>query len=80
LSLLAAQVRWLFFDLGNTLVDEGAATEFRIGHLADRFARHGRRCSAEDIQRAFEAASAEFAPRAITRALEKLTDDPDLRQ
>jgi HAD superfamily hydrolase (TIGR01549 family) len=80
LSLLAAQVRWLFFDLGNTLVDEGAATEFRIRHLADRFARHGRRCSAEDIQRAFEAASAEFAPRAITRALKKLTDDPDLRQ
>ena len=80
MSLLAAQVRWLFFDLGNTLVDEGAATEFRIRHLADRFARHGRRCSAEDIQRAFEAASVEFGPRAITRALEKLTDDPDLRQ
>jgi len=40
LSLLAAEVRWLFFDLGNTLISEEAATEFRTRQLVDWFARH----------------------------------------
>jgi FMN phosphatase YigB (HAD superfamily) len=80
LSLQAAQIRWLFFDLGNTLVDEGAAWESRMRQLADCLAKHGRRCSVEDIRSAREAASAEFAPRSITAAIAKLTDDPDLRR
>ena len=57
MSFPAAEVRWLFFDLGNTLVDEGAAWESRMGRLAGCLER-----DVEDIRRAFADASAEFAP------------------
>jgi HAD superfamily hydrolase (TIGR01549 family) len=80
LNLAAAQIRWLFFDLGNTLISEESATERRMEQLAGSFERQGRRCSVEDIRRALQQASAEFAPRVITAAIEKLTDDPELRQ
>ena len=80
MRLLAAEVRWLFFDLGNTLISEEAATELRMGQLVDCFARHGRRCSVEDVRSALQQASAEFAPRLITAAIAKLTDHPELRQ
>jgi len=75
-----AGLRWLFFDLGNTLVSEEAATEHRIGQLARLLERDGRHCSVEDLRSALEQASAEFAPRLITAAITRLTDDPDLAQ
>jgi HAD superfamily hydrolase (TIGR01549 family) len=80
LSLPAAQIRWLFFDLGNTLVDETAATEARLREVAFCFERHGGCCSVEDIRSALREASVEFAPRLITAAIAKLTDDADLRR
>jgi len=80
LSFPAAQIRWLFFDVGNTLVSEEAATEVRLRQTVGCLERHGRRCSIEDVRRALQDASAEFAPRRITAAIAKLTDDPDLRR
>jgi HAD superfamily hydrolase (TIGR01549 family) len=74
------RVRWLFFDLGNTLINEEAATEARLRQMVGCFERHGRRCSLEDLRRAFEEASAELAPRLMTAAIAKLTDDLDLRR
>jgi FMN phosphatase YigB (HAD superfamily) len=73
-------VRWLFFDLGNTLISEEAATDCRIRQLGSSFEQHGRRYSVEEVRCALEKASAEFAPRLITGAIEKLTDDPELRK
>jgi HAD superfamily hydrolase (TIGR01549 family) len=73
-------VRWLFFDLGNTLVSEEAATEHRLGQLARLLARHGRHCSVENLRSALEQASSEFAPRLISAAIARLTDDPELAQ
>ena len=70
----------LFFDVGNTLFNEEAATEARLQQLAGCLERHGRRCAIEDVRRALQEASAGFAPRWITAAIAKLTDDPDLRQ
>ena len=69
--------RWLFFDLGNTLISEEAATESRIQQLVNSFGRYGRRCSVEDVRSAFQQASTEFAPRLITRVIEKLSNDPE---
>jgi HAD superfamily hydrolase (TIGR01549 family) len=69
--------RWLFFDLGNTLISEEAATESRIQQLVNSFERYGRRCSVEDVRSAFQQASTEFAPRLITRVIEKLSNDPE---
>jgi len=80
LSLPTAQIRWLFFDLGNTLVDETAATETRLQEVAACFERHGKRRSVEDIRSALREASVEFAPRLITAAIAKLTDDVELHR
>jgi len=79
LSFQTAQIRWLFFDLGNTLINEEAAIEVRLRQVVGCFERHGRRCSVEDIRSALRGASAEFAPRLITAAIGRLTEDPDLR-
>lgn len=68
--------RWLFFDLGNTLISEEAATECRIQRLVDALARCGRRYSIDEVRSAFEEASAKFAPRPVISVIEKLVDDP----
>jgi FMN phosphatase YigB (HAD superfamily) len=68
--------RWLFFDLGNTLISEEAATEYRLQRLVSSLARYGRRCSIDEVRSAFQEASAEFAPRLLSKAIEKLIDDP----
>ena len=72
--------RWLFFDLGNTLISEEAATERRIKQLVSSLERYGTRPSIEDVRSALREASEEFAPRLITRAIEKLTDDLEHRK
>jgi HAD superfamily hydrolase (TIGR01509 family) len=72
--------RWLFFDLGNTLVSEEAATACRIQQLVQALARYGRRYSLDEMRSAFEEASAKFVPRLVTSVIEKLIDDPACRR
>ena len=73
-------VHWLFFDLGNTLIDEEAAWECRLRLVVEALARHGRRCSIDEARAALAAAAAEFAPRFIIGAIEKLVDDEKCRR
>lgn len=72
-------VSWLFFDLGNTLISEEAAADNRIRRLVDALERYGRSYSIDDVRSAFQKASAEFAPRLVAGAIEKLIDDPACR-
>jgi FMN phosphatase YigB (HAD superfamily) len=72
-------VRWLFFDLGNTIISEEAATACRIQRLVDALARHSRRYSIDEVRFAFEEASAKFAPRPVISVIERLVDDPGCR-
>jgi len=69
--------RWLFFDLGNTQISEETAWESRIQQLVCSLKRYSRRRSVEDVRSAFREASTEFAPRLVTRVIEKLSDDPE---
>jgi HAD superfamily hydrolase (TIGR01549 family) len=73
-------VRWLFIDLGNTLISEEEAWECRLRLLVEALERHGRRCSVEEARAALAAAAAEFAPRFIIKAIEKLVDDEKCRR
>jgi hypothetical protein len=73
-------VRWLFFDLGCTLVDEEVAHECRLQRLVEALAHHGRRYSVDEARAALAEAWAEFAPRPIVKALEKLVDGDDCRR
>jgi len=76
MTLKLSGVRWLFFDLGNTLISEEGPIRDRIQQMVRAFAERDIQVSAEEIKRAFEEASAEFAPRLIVRAIEKLADNP----
>src|ERR1700731_2149293 len=72
--------RWLFFDLGNTLISEETAWERRIQRLVGSLERYGRRRAIEEVRAALREASEEFARRLITRAIEKLIDDLECRK
>ena len=74
------EARWLFFDLGNTLVSEEAAAACRIQRLADALACSGRHYSIDEVRRAFAEAWAKFAPRPVITVIEKLVDDPTCRR
>jgi hypothetical protein len=74
------EAHWLFFDLGNTLISEDAATECRIQRLVEALARHGRRYSTDEVRSAFEEAAATFALRPVITVIEKLVDDPACRR
>jgi HAD superfamily hydrolase (TIGR01549 family) len=71
--------RWLFFDMGNTLVSEEASTACRTQRIAEAFSRHGLSHSIDDIALRYREASEEFASRLGPTAIEKLTDDLELR-
>jgi len=73
--LKLSNVRWLFFDLGSTLISEKRAEEDRIQQMVRVFAERSMQVSAEAIERAFKEASAEFAPRLIVRVVEKLANN-----
>jgi HAD superfamily hydrolase (TIGR01549 family) len=66
--------------MGNTLISEEASTACRIQRLAEAFDRHGASRSIEAIESAYKEASERFAPRLAPRAIEKLTDDLELRK
>src|SRR5580704_14451337 len=71
--------RWLFFDMGHTLISEEASTAYRIQRFVEAFSRHGITCLISDIELAYREASEQFAPYIGRWVLEKLTDDPELR-
>jgi HAD superfamily hydrolase (TIGR01549 family) len=72
--------RWLFFDMGNTLISEEASTACRIQRIAQAFGRYGVSHSIDTITAAYAEASEEFASRLGPRAIEKLTADLELRR
>ena len=70
-------IRWLFFGLGSTLINEEKAARDRVQQMVCAFAERGAEVSAEAIIRALEEASAEFAPSRVRRAAEKLAKSPE---
>jgi hypothetical protein len=73
-------VRWLFFDLGCTLVDEERAHERRLQKLVEALVHHGRLCSIDEARAALATAWTEFASRPIINAIEKLIDGDKCRR
>jgi FMN phosphatase YigB (HAD superfamily) len=48
--------------------------------LVEALERHGRRCSVEEARAALATAAAEFAPRFIVKAIQRLVDDDEARR
>jgi len=68
-------MQWVFFDLGNTLLDESRAHAARHAQLVERLSALNYDLKAADLDRAMHQAAAAFAPRLISRALEILVGD-----
>ena len=71
-------VRWLFFDLGYTLINEYAAQMGRLGQVADSLRQRSIDASPEELREALEAASARFDPNPFRSLLLGFTDDEDV--
>ena len=78
MSLDLGGVRWLFFDLGYTLIDEDGAAMGRLEQVSDALAQRGIEASPDDLRSALEAASARFDPNPFRSLLLAFTDDEDV--
>ncbi len=63
---------WVFFDLGNTLIDEREALRDRYCQLISVLAQHGYSINLPQIEAAMRRASEDFVPRPIVRVLSEL--------
>lgn len=68
-------IDWLFFDIGNTLIDEDGPSAQRVADLQRALSSRSMRRSREEIESAILQACTEFAPRPIARATEILAGD-----
>lgn len=69
----AADLRWVFFDIGSTLINADRAYRDRAQQIADVLAEQGMRVTLAAVEAAISAASADYAPRPVWRALAVLT-------
>src|SRR5438045_2640899 len=73
MSLDAKHVRWIFFDVGDTLLDERESMFDWCGQVAAELTRRGSTTAAADVWAARERAYADFAPDVLGRILENLS-------
>ena len=73
-------IRWVFFDIGYTLINEDDAVRDRILGVQAALKDDGVSVSAEYISTTLEQAAAECAPSPISRAIDMLTDSEELRE
>ena len=72
------EIRWLFFDLGYTLINEDGAAMGRLGQVSDALRQRDIKASPEELRSALEAASARFDPNPFRSLLLAFTDDEDV--
>lgn len=70
-----ADIQWLFFDLGCTLVSEDRVWQERARQIVRALADMGRSVTEQQVTQAYTAAIADSAPRVIVRTLEEFADD-----
>jgi HAD superfamily hydrolase (TIGR01549 family) len=78
MALELKDIRWLFFDIGYTLINEDGAAIDRLNQAVSALAVRGIHISTEALSRAFQEAAAEYHPSPFVRALQRFTDDPDV--
>ena len=74
-----SDVRWLFFDMGSTLMNERRGAEDLVQQVVKAAGDLGLQVSRDDVNRAFETAYRSFAPRLLAGAVQTLVEDPDGR-
>jgi HAD superfamily hydrolase (TIGR01549 family) len=67
-----ARIRWIFFDVGDTLLDEGESMRDWCAQVAAALTRREHRTTADDVWKARERGYAQFPPDMLGRILENL--------
>ena len=78
MALKLEGVRWLFFDLGYTLINEDAAAMGRLKQVSDSLRKRGIQASPDELRAALDSASARFDPNPFRSLLLAFTDDEDV--
>lgn len=78
MTLILAGARWLFFDIGYTLVNEDAAALGRLRQASDALRQYGIDASAEELREALDSAATRFDPNPFGNLLYEFTDDEDV--
>ena len=73
-------IKWVFIDIGYTLVDEDDAVEDRIVQIQGVLEDAGIPVTCEEIRAILQEAATEQALSPISRAIAKLTDSEELRR
>ena len=68
-------IRWLFFDLGYTLINEDAAADGRLAQLSDALASRGIDAPPDALRSALEDAAARFDPNPFRSVVGAFTAD-----
>ena len=71
-------IKWVFFDIGYTLINEDDAVMDRILRVQAALSDCGVSVSAEDIKTALKEAAAGYAPSTVSRAIAMLADSEEL--
>ena len=71
-------IKWVFFDIGYTLINEDDAVRDRVLRVQAALNDDGVSVSAEDIETALKEAAAGYAPSPVSRAVAMLTDSEEL--
>ena len=77
MPLILEQIRWVFFDLGYTLINEDGAAFGRLQQVCDSLDVLGVKATVEDLVRDLEEASRRFDPSPFVSMLDKLVPDPE---
>ena len=78
-ELKLSGIKWVFIDIGSTLVDEDDAIEYRLIRLQEACNESGISVSLEEIKRLIHETVMEQKRSATSRTVAKLTDSEELR-
>ena len=73
-------IKWVFIDIGSTLINQDDAVEDRIRQIQGVLEDSGIPMTCEEIRAILQEAATEQARSPIARAIAKLTDSEELRR
>ena len=76
MPLIIENIRWVFFDLGYTLINEDGAAFGRLRQVCDSLAELGVKVTLADLVRDLEEASERYDPSPFASVLDRLIPDP----
>lgn len=75
-----SEIKWIFFDLGSTLVNEEKAFQDRINRMSVALNGFGIRVSPDRLWSDFEQAAVDFSPRYVLTVLSKYCSNDRIRE